>query len=303
MGIHNASGGVVGIVLRYDTPTTRGKRQEKTFRPLSLRQDGRWAIRAMSPPRPLYRLCHLLDVAGIVYVTEGEKAADALASIGLASTTFAGGASAVRQTDYTPLAGRTVIIVPDNDDAGEKCVKALMEQLKRLHPAPVVAVLTLPGLPEKGDAVEFIAAARQRGECDREIKGTIEPCRDVAGNGGRASANHHYPSIPHGPIHQLPKPSTVCPVGWSPRSARPAKRVTLHCWCRVWLLLVTPSGGERHFVVEGDHHHGNEYCVLVGRSSKGPRALRGGVTHSYSWRRRSNGRPGTSRPAYRVARG
>jgi len=57
-----------------------------------------------------------------IVVTEGEKAADAAARVFPKSiaTTSSGGAQAAKKTDWTPLAGRRVLILPDNDEAGWK---------------------------------------------------------------------------------------------------------------------------------------------------------------------------------------
>jgi len=72
--------------------------------------------------RPLYRLPELLAAKpdSIVIITEGEKCADALASLGYITTTTFGGASSAHKTDLSPVQGRRVIIWPDNDDPGRK---------------------------------------------------------------------------------------------------------------------------------------------------------------------------------------
>jgi putative DNA primase/helicase len=72
--------------------------------------------------RPLYRLPELLasKTDSIVIITEGEKCADALASLGYITTTTFGGASSAHKTDLSHVQGRQVIIWPDNDDPGRK---------------------------------------------------------------------------------------------------------------------------------------------------------------------------------------
>ena len=105
---HDAGGEPAGAVVRWDRPG--GK---KPVRPAS-RHAERWRVAAMPSPRPLY---HLADLAGaaLVVVAQGERAADAARSIGFAATTSAGGAEAPRLTDWRPLAGKRVVILPDND--------------------------------------------------------------------------------------------------------------------------------------------------------------------------------------------
>ena len=111
----NAKGAPVGWILRWDGP------DGKIIRPVSRRADGTWALAAMPAPRPAYRLPELLArPTEPVVVVEGEKAADAAARCGLLSTTSAGGAYAAAKTDWSPMAGRRVVVVPDHDDAGRQ---------------------------------------------------------------------------------------------------------------------------------------------------------------------------------------
>jgi len=114
---HNAAGEPVGLVVRWNTPTG------KDVLPVSLRADGSgWIIGGMPTPRPLYALPDLLKTpAGSrVYATEGEKAADAARAVGLTATTSPHGAKAAKGSDWFPLVGREVVILPDHDDAGER---------------------------------------------------------------------------------------------------------------------------------------------------------------------------------------
>lgn len=102
----------------------------------------------------LYRL-HEIVKADQVFILEGEKKADLLASWGLAATCLDTGAESKWRDHYTPhLAGKDVVIVPDNDAAGEGYLQAVA---KALHgKARSVKVLRLPGLPEKGDILDFV---------------------------------------------------------------------------------------------------------------------------------------------------
>jgi PAS domain-containing protein len=108
----------LGYVHRYD-PT-----EGKQFRPVTLWRLAaggiEWRWESWPPKRPLYGLRGLAEQPNApVVVCEGEKAADAARKIGLAATTSAHGAGAAEKTDWTPLAGRKVHILPDNDQAGE----------------------------------------------------------------------------------------------------------------------------------------------------------------------------------------
>lgn len=109
-----------------------------------------------------YRLPEVLaaDPAAPVFVTEGEKDADALAALGLVATTSQGGAGQARQWEAdgfaVALAGRTVALVPDNDRDGRRFAEIAGVGLARV--ATDIRVVTLPGLPDKGDISDWLAA-------------------------------------------------------------------------------------------------------------------------------------------------
>jgi putative DNA primase/helicase len=127
----------------------------KEFRPIHRITNG-WKIGDPPGPWPLYRLRELPDF-GTVWITEGEKAADAACVLGLPAVTSSHGSSSAGKTDWTPLAGRDVVLLPDNDAAGEKYAGAVAAILAAIDPPARVKILLLPGLPDGGDIVEFIA--------------------------------------------------------------------------------------------------------------------------------------------------
>jgi hypothetical protein len=108
-------------------------------------------------PLPLYRLAHL-GVDEPIFITEGEKAADAIVGLGLIATTSSHGSQAAKKTDWSPLAGRTAFILPDNDKPGDDYARDVEKELSKNNPPTIASVVTLPNLPEKGDAVEWVQA-------------------------------------------------------------------------------------------------------------------------------------------------
>jgi hypothetical protein len=154
-------GQLVGLVLRWHLPGG------KEIRPLA-RVDGGWIIGAMKAPRPLYRLPELLppilaeretDFPPLerVWIVEGEKAAEAGRAVGLLTTTSSGGAAAAHLSDWSPLAGREVVLVPDRDEAGLRYVEAVKHQLACLQPPPALRELALGELSVGGDLADFVA--------------------------------------------------------------------------------------------------------------------------------------------------
>src|SRR5579885_3436664 len=105
----DAQGRLIAVVYRYDPP---GRKKE--FRPWDAKR------RKMAPPepRPLYNQPGIQDAAQVVLV-EGEKCAQALIEVGIVATTAMHGANApVDKTDWSPLAGKAVLVWPDRDKPG-----------------------------------------------------------------------------------------------------------------------------------------------------------------------------------------
>ncbi len=117
--------GLTGFAtFRYDPPNARKQFGWLTYGRLEGEDLPRWHFRAPPPPRMLYNLPGLLGKADApVLVVEGEKAANKAALAagwqGYAVTTSSGGAEGAHKSDWSPLAGRQVLIAPDNDSAGQ----------------------------------------------------------------------------------------------------------------------------------------------------------------------------------------
>jgi putative DNA primase/helicase len=91
-----------------------------------------------------------------VFIVEGEKAADALAGLGLLVTTSAHGSNAWKKTDWSPLVGRHLIVMPDNDEAGGKYVAAVACHIMDLGGWRSLRRIDLTGFPPKADACELL---------------------------------------------------------------------------------------------------------------------------------------------------
>jgi len=143
----DAAGKLLGVVYRYDPPG-RGKE----FRPWDAKR------RKMAPPdpRPLYNQPGLASATQVVFV-EGEKCAQALIDAGIVATTAMHGANApVEKTDWSPLAGKAVLIWPDRDKPGwEYAANAAQAMLQA--GAVSVAILVPPeDAPAGWDAADAI---------------------------------------------------------------------------------------------------------------------------------------------------
>ena len=147
--------------------------------------------------KPLYRL-HELAVRqdAIIFVTEGESCADALAAVGILATT-SGGADSADAADWTPLAGRTITIWPDNDEAGQRYAATVVAKLKPLGCTVRMIDVAALNLTPKHDVVDWLAAHPTATKADlaglptvESIEHTSEPpagefapatCQDAAG--------------------------------------------------------------------------------------------------------------------------
>lgn len=145
---HGKEGETLLIVVRFQLPD--GSKSYSQVHPV----EGGWYVGMPAGSRPLYRLPEVLD-ADRIYFTEGEKAADAIAALGLVATTTPGGAKGVRKADLAPIAGRHVVVLPDNDVPGREYAAKLVGLLTKAGAASV-KVVKLPNLPDKGDVVDWL---------------------------------------------------------------------------------------------------------------------------------------------------
>ena len=141
--------------IRLKNPDTG----DKWIRPMKLNGDG-YVLGEPDYPegKPLYRLRDLAaQPDDPVIVCEGEWCADALAKAGALATT-SGAADSAGKTDWRALAGRRVILWPDNDEAGQRYADAVAAILLALGCTVFIVDVAVLGLPPKGDAVDWLGA-------------------------------------------------------------------------------------------------------------------------------------------------
>src|SRR4051812_10262182 len=145
----DAAGMLALQVVRYEPKAFRQRRPDPA-------RPGEWLWSVGDLRRPLYRLPELLaaDPAELVFLVEGEKDADRLRSLSLVATTSAQGAKGWPLSDHVPLAGRHVVVLPDNDPPGREYAATVAGDLATV--AASVRVLALPDLPDKGDVSDWL---------------------------------------------------------------------------------------------------------------------------------------------------
>jgi putative DNA primase/helicase len=144
------------------------------FEPKDFRQrrpdgNGGWSWKLDGVRRVLYRLSELLraDPAEPVLIVEGEKDAERLRALGFVATTNAGGTGKWRREYGEYLCGRHVVVLPDNDQPGRTHAAKVARLLA--GNATTIKVAELPGLPEKGDVSDWLAAGGTADELRRLI--------------------------------------------------------------------------------------------------------------------------------------
>ena len=66
------------------------------------------------------------------------------------------GAQGAGKTDWSPLKGKKVVIVPDHDKAGAQYAREVARALTKLNPPASVMILDLPGQAEGEDIEQWI---------------------------------------------------------------------------------------------------------------------------------------------------
>ena len=128
------------------------------------------------------------DTGGVVVITEGEKDRSAAVAAGLTGCSFLGGANGVSRANFSRLAGRDVVLWPDNDKPGQKAMRAVAVKLAGV--AASIRMVDASGLPEKAGAWDVDAERRQglvAGAGVWEVE-TSEMPAQVAGPAGVAKA-------------------------------------------------------------------------------------------------------------------
>lgn len=131
--------------------------------------DGEWIWKLEDTRRVLYRLPEVLaappDVP--VYIGEGEKDVETLRGLGLVATTNPLGANSWQPEFNEAFRGRPVVILPDNDEAGQKHAQDVARGVYPL--AASTRILNLPGLREKGDVTDWVRQGGVREELERLV--------------------------------------------------------------------------------------------------------------------------------------
>lgn len=147
------AGVVQHIKQRYKTFDSKGK----TYKQYRVDESGRRHASmtgANIVPYNLPEVDFARKTGRTVFLCEGEKAADALKSLGVVATCTHNGASSFPEDVVKHLVGLTIAIVPDNDTVGWEYARKAVAALKSVTKSIRVVDLQLKEIKE--DAYEFV---------------------------------------------------------------------------------------------------------------------------------------------------
>lgn len=195
----DSQGAVKFRAVRYEWPVEGKLKPEKDFEQHQPDGQGGWIYNLKGVERVLYKLPELLaaDKSAVVYVVEGEKKVELLQSWGFVATCNVGGSKGKWLKSYTEaLAGHPVVILPDNDPVnpgtgerpGHDWAVRILKNISGA--AESVRIVELPGLPAKGDIVDWAAAGHTAAELLALVgQATPEETAKVAAAAEKAKAD------------------------------------------------------------------------------------------------------------------
>jgi putative DNA primase/helicase len=180
----DADGGVAYKAVRYEQPD--GSKTFQQFRPNG---QGGWIPNMHGVTRVPYRLPEVISCGKVkpIYIVEGEKKVEVLMEWDQIATCNVGGAGKWNKSHSEWLRGCDVVILPDDDPVdpttgkspGHEHARKVLESLKGI--ASNARILQLPGLPSKGDIVDWKAAGHTLTELLELTQRVLaEPPEDLA---------------------------------------------------------------------------------------------------------------------------
>ncbi len=177
-----ADGSLIGYVLRHDFDD--GGKETPMVMWCDVPGQGRsWCRFPFPKPRPLFGLDRLADGKQVI-IAEGEKCATVGAAItGRLFMSWAGGTYGVHHADWSPLAGRSVVIWPDADGPGLKTAGEIAAVLAGMGCA--VKVIDVSGRPKGWDVADAADEGWTRDEIDAFMRAQVKPWEPPPSGGGQ----------------------------------------------------------------------------------------------------------------------
>jgi uncharacterized protein (DUF927 family) len=163
--------------VRFDPP--QGRKEVLPYTYGMLRGRRGWQFRSPQAPVPLYGLDRLAArLSAPVLLLEGEKTADAAAALfpGYVAMSWHGGAMALGKADFRPLAGRHVLVWPDNDVPGVEAATTAAARLRQAGAAQVGEVEVPAHWPEGWDVADPVPLGGDPNVLTAMLAAAERPC-------------------------------------------------------------------------------------------------------------------------------
>lgn len=212
--IRDRDGNLFAYKARWDKDAPgndTGTKQVRWFR-------GGWSLNRRETPEaeklhaadaPLYRSEVAFDPDRPVFLVEGEKAADALAALGLQVYGTHSASNRPQQRNLEFLRGASVLIWPDKDEAGARQAAAVGGALGSI--VSKVSIATAPAwLAPKGDAADYVERLASEGLDPRAIRFRLRDELELRSESEptRRSAHETFPQGAVGaPLASLAEPA------------------------------------------------------------------------------------------------
>ena len=125
----------------------------------------------------------------LIVIAEGEKAARAIRDAGYVGASYCGGTKAAKYADYSPVAGRPVLVWPDADSVGRKAAGIVAERAL-VAGAFEVRLVPVPEEASNGADAADCTAEEVRLEIEAGVSGDPVPMPD-AGQGIQGPPSKH----------------------------------------------------------------------------------------------------------------
>jgi hypothetical protein len=211
----NAEGLLHGFVLRMEFRKPDGTRGKWTPQITFCAGPGgarRWCVVGFPKPRPLYGLAELVarPHAPVIVTVEGEKACDAGRRLlpEYVVATWPGGCKSIMHVGWSPLGGRDVLLVLDNDQWARQTADGWIDRSGNHHPglvellAPIAArmrVVDPPAeLPEGWDLADAEKEGWTQTDAARWLVEHLRPAHVIAAAqpNGQSVSNTHCGRVP-----------------------------------------------------------------------------------------------------------
>lgn len=168
---HDVDGKPLFQVVRLE-PGKTGK--AKDFSQRRPGANGKWIYNLKGIEPVLYRLPEVVQ-ADEVLIVEGEKDVDNLRALGFVATTCPMGAGKWRDSFSQYLKGKKVVLIPDNDNPGREHMTKVAVAVNGTSAG--IKLLTIDGLPSKGDVSTFIQSVGNKAEAAAMLADMINLCK------------------------------------------------------------------------------------------------------------------------------